>query len=136
MKKPRSLISKAILAWLVLLVAMFANGMVRVFVLEPRLGEHRARQVAVLIGLVVIFGLALPFVRWLARPTSAELLRVGLLWLTLTVAFEFLFGHYVSGASWDALWADYDLLQGRLWPLVLLSTALAPWAWGRVLHRR
>ena len=131
-----SVISKAILAWLLLLVAMFANGMVRVFVLEPRLGEHRARQVAVLIGLVVIFGLTLPFVRWLTRPTSAELLRVGLLWLTLTVAFELLFGHYVSGASWDVLLADYDLLQGRLWPLVLLSTAVAPWVWGRVPHRR
>jgi hypothetical protein len=122
--------------WLLLLVAMFANGMLRVFVLQPRLGEHAARQVAVFLGIVIIFGLALPFVKSLPRPTPAELLRVGLLWLALTVAFEFLFGHYVSGASWDTLLADYDLLRGRLWPLVLLSTAVAPWVWGKVLKDR
>jgi hypothetical protein len=122
--------------WLLLLVAMFANGMLRVFVLQPRLGEHAARQWAVLLGIVIIFGLTLPFVRCLLRPTSAELVRVGLLWLVLTLAFEFLFGHYVAGASFDTLLADYDLLRGRLWPLVLLSTAAAPWVWGKALKGR
>jgi hypothetical protein len=57
-------------------------------------------------------------------------LGVGLFWLVLTVTFEFLFGRYVAGASWEALLADYDVLRGRLWPLVLLTTLLAPSLWG------
>jgi hypothetical protein len=48
----------------------------------------------------------------------------------LTLAFEFSFGRYVSGLSWRTLLADYDLSQGRLWPLLLLTTLLAPWLVG------
>jgi hypothetical protein len=43
------------------------------------------------------------------------------------VAFEFLFGHYLGGATWESLLADYDLRQGRLWPLVLVTVLVAPW---------
>jgi hypothetical protein len=113
---------------------MFANGALRVLVLEPRLGEHVARQVAVLTGIGIIAALSYPFVRSLSRPSPKALVGVGLLWLALTLAFELLFGHFVAGASLDALLADYDLLHGRLWPLVLLAIALAPWTWGRVLR--
>jgi hypothetical protein len=85
------LFAKAFAAWLVLLVAMTANGFFR--------------------GLVP-----------------------GILWGVLTVAFEFGFGHYVSGLGWDVLLADYDVRAGRLWPLVLLATVAAPWFWGVALR--
>jgi hypothetical protein len=123
--------AKAVAMWLVLLVAMFVNGTVRVLVLQPHLGEHLARQVAVLTGIAIILGLTRPFVRSLGRPSSRILAGVGLLWLALTVAFEFSFGRYVLGTSWEVLLADYDLLRGRLWPLALLVTATAPWLCSR-----
>jgi len=44
----------------------------------------------------------------------------------MTVAFEFLFGHYVMGHSWHRLLQDYDLHQGRVWVLVLAWTAFGP----------
>jgi hypothetical protein len=68
--------------------------------------------------------------RWRPRST-AQALGVGALWLGLTVAFEFLFGHYVAGHSWARLVQDYDLLSGRLWPLVLLWVAAAPYLLSR-----
>jgi len=121
--------------WLVLLVAMMGNGFSRGLVLEPRLGEQVARQVASLLGVCIILALTGPFVRRLGSPGSGRLLEVGLLWLVLTVAFELLLGHYVSGATWKTQLADYNLLRGRLWPLVLLATFGAPWLWGRILRR-
>jgi hypothetical protein len=55
---------------------------------------------------------------------------VGILWAVLTVAFEFLAGHYAFGHPWPELLADYDLLRGRVWLLVLVTTLVAPrWAW-------
>ena len=48
----------------------------------------------------------------------------------MTIGFELLLGHYVSGATWETQVADYNVLQGRWWPLVLLTTFLAPWLWG------
>jgi hypothetical protein len=125
------LLAKAVVMWLVLLVVMFANGTFRVLVLQPRLGEDLARQVACLPGMALILGLTWVFLdRVGGEPDARALLAVGLLWLALTVAFEFLFGHYVAGASWRSLLADYDLRRGRLWPLVLLTVLVAPWLLG------
>jgi len=53
------------------------------------------------------------------------------IWTTLTVAFEFIFGHYVDRKSWSELAANYAIWNGRLWPLVLLSLILAPFIWTR-----
>jgi hypothetical protein len=53
-----------------------------------------------------------------------------MIWLLLTLAFEFLAGHSLFGKPWDMLLADYDVVRGRIWVLVLMSTLLAPmWAW-------
>jgi hypothetical protein len=120
----------AVLAWLVLLVAMLANGFFRVLVVEPRLGEVLARPVATATGVAIVVVVAGAFVRRRAHAGPVELLGVGVVWLLLTLAFEFLFGHYVAGASWEELLADYDVREGRLWPLVLLAVLLAPWLWG------
>jgi hypothetical protein len=48
------------------------------------------------------------------------------IWLTLTVAFEFLFGHYVAKLSWRRLLHDYNLFAGRLWLFVLVAITVAP----------
>ncbi len=125
----------AALAWLVLLVIMFANGVVRVGLLQPRLGEDSARRVASLLGVGLVIAFSYVYVRLGGPRAPRELLLVGVLWLALTLAFEFGFGR-ASGRSWRELLADYDLLHGRLWPLVLLATLLSPWACGALLGRR
>ena len=123
------LLRRAFLTWLVLAVVMFANGAVRAVVLQPRLGESLARQVATATGVLIVFALAFAFVRGLDAPSGVDLLRVGLLWLALTLAFECGLG-LATGASWEAMLADYDVLQGRLWPLIPVSALVAPWTWG------
>lgn len=120
-----------ILAWLPMVAIAIVNGVVREAWYGSQLSELRAHQVSTLSALVLL-GLYMGWVirRW--RPRSgAQALGVGALWLGLTVAFEFLFGHYVAGHSWDRLVQDYDLLSGRLWPLVLLWVAAAPYLLSR-----
>jgi hypothetical protein len=128
-----NLILRSILMWLLILVAMFGNGVLRVGVLQPRLGEDLARQLACLTGIAIVLGLSRLLVPRLGPRAGRELVGVGALWLALTLAFEFGFGRYVSGLSWETLLEDYDLLRGRLWPFVLLTTFAAPWLWGRGL---
>jgi hypothetical protein len=126
---------RALLAWLVLLAAMMVNGSIRVLVLQPRMGEDPARQAACGTGILLIFGLTALLLPWLAS-TGPGHLAVGFSWFLCTVAFEFLFGHYVAGASWVSLLAEYDVGRGRLWSLVLLSVLVAPWLVSRLRGRR
>ena len=125
----------AALAWLLLAVVMFTNGAVRVFVWQPWLGEHLARQLATGLGVLIVFGVAFLFVRGLEAPSAVGLLRVGALWLVLTLLFEFGLG-YITGMSWEAMLADYDILKGRLWPLIPTAALVAPWFWGAVGAKR
>ena len=130
------LLIRALLMWLALAAVMFANGAVRALVWQPRLGEHLARQVATGLGVLIVFGFAFLFVRRLESPTNGELLGVGALWLMLTLAFEFGLG-YITGMSWEAMLADYDIREGRLWPLIPTAALIAPWFWGAVgMERR
>ena len=69
-------------------------------------------------------------VPWIAPPTARAALSAGALWLAMTLAFEFLAGHFLFGKPWPVLVADYNLLRGRVWIFVPLVTLLAPlWAW-------
>jgi hypothetical protein len=51
---------------------------------------------------------------------------IGSIWLALTLAFEFLAGHFLFGRSWSVLVAEYDLAAGRLWILVFATTPMTP----------
>jgi hypothetical protein len=64
---------------------------------------------------------------WMRPATRREVWWIGALWVTLTLAFEFLAGHYVFGTPWRQLLADYNIFRGRIWVLVLVTTAIAPW---------
>jgi hypothetical protein len=112
--------------WLGFLAVAIGGAMIREKFLAPGLGPAAARALGTLLVGAIIFGLIYAYVGRLKGATRVSLVKLGLFWTILTIAFEFLFGHYVMGHSWDALWADYNILQGRLWPLVLLVTLFGP----------
>ena len=60
------------------------------------------------------------------------MLLVGLIWLTLTMACEVMFGRFVVGLTWERIAADYNLLKGGLMPLGLLLLLFAPMIAGRL----
>jgi hypothetical protein len=115
------------LAWVGLSIVGILNGMLRVYTYGRLLPELRAHQLSTLTG-ILLFGLF----TWLLNrrwpiASAGQAVTIGLLWLALTVAFEFLFGHYVIGHPWSRLLHDYNLGAGRVWALVLLWVAVAPY---------
>jgi hypothetical protein len=117
---------KAAGLWLVFLLVAIGCGMLREKFLVPAFGSLGGRALGTLLVGAIIFGLIFAFIGKLPAPTQASLFKLGLGWTTATVMFEFLFGHYAMGHSWDSLWADYNVLQGRLWPLVLIVILFGP----------
>ena len=120
---------RAIVIWVVLAAVAVANGVFRNGVITPRLGEQRAHVTSTLILCVLIFAITLLFIRWIGPGGVLDASLVGLMWVVMTLAFEFLAGHFAFGHSWQKLLADYNVWRGRFWVLIPIVTYLAPrWA--------
>jgi hypothetical protein len=117
--------------WLGFLVVAIACGFIRERFLVPGFGPLGGRALGTVLVAVIIFGMIYGYTGKLTGASQAALFKLGLSWTIATIIFEFLFGHYVMGHAWKSLWADYNVFQGRLWPLVLFVT----W-WGPLLARR
>lgn len=119
-------VHKTIAIWCAILLAAIANGIFRQAVLLPALGTTAAYVLSGLMLATLILGVATISVHWLRVRTRREALTAGLLWLALTLGFEFGFGRLVQGKRWPELLQAYTFQDGNIWPLVLLATLLAP----------
>ena len=120
------MLARALIVWFGILAIAFANGMLREAWLTPQLGEQLGRAVSSLILAAAVFVVTWFTIGWI-RPVSADdAWIVGLVWVAMTLAFEFLAGHYLFGNPWSRLLAEYNVVEGRIWALVLIATLVAP----------
>jgi hypothetical protein len=103
------------------------NGVLRQYVYGRWMKELSAHQVSSLTAVILFYLYTWILVKKWPLESSRQAVAVGIIWLCMTVAFEFLFGHYVANHPLSRLIQDYDLLSGRLWTLVLLAVAAAPY---------
>jgi hypothetical protein len=59
---------------------------------------------------------------------------MGTIWVIMTICFEFLAGHYVFGNSWDHLIADYNILKGRIWMFIPITTFVSPYLANKIIQ--
>jgi hypothetical protein len=112
-------------AWGGLVVIAFLNGVLHRSY-ERRLRELRSHQVSSLLLLALLAPWVIRTERRHPLSSVPAALQVGLMWSSASVAFEFLFGHYINKDSWSELLHAYDVLAGRLWALDVLGIAAAP----------
>lgn len=117
---------RAFAIWILFIVLAILNATLREKLISPALGEQPAHVVSSILLAVLIFSVTSPFIARNQLTSRQTLFAIGAMWLGLTVAFEFLFGHYVMGNSWKVLLADYNIFRGRTWLLVLLSVFFSP----------
>ncbi|MGE0679513.1 MAG: hypothetical protein AB7P69_01205 [Candidatus Binatia bacterium] len=123
---------KYVLAWFPMVFLAIANGALREAWYGKHLSELRAHQVSTAFG-VLLFGVYIWMLLRIWKPTSAnQALVIGFLWLCLTVAFEFLFFHYVMGHPWSSILHDYNLFAGRVWVVILIWVTVAPYVFYRM----
>jgi hypothetical protein len=114
---------------LLIVVVETLHGVARQLVIVPALGDLPARQVqvGVFLGSALILLIAWWLAPWLDARTVREQLRVGALWVGLTVAFEVGLG-LALGYGRARILADYDLTKGGLIPGVGVHARCArPW---------
>ena len=125
---------RGVAVWFCIILVEVVHGIARTMFLAPVLGDLRARQLAVLTGSLLILLVAMSFIRWIRPADVADAMRVGLVWLALTLVFEVSFGRFVVHATWSRIGSDYDLSRGGLLPIGLLVLTMAPFISARFRH--
>lgn len=112
--------------WLIMPLLGTVNGLFRQFVLIDYVNENVAYPISAF-TLIVLLTLYVGVV-WhkLNIQNGKSAWKTGLTWMLLTIFFEFSLGHFVSHLTWEQMFADYNIFNGRLWPLVLLSLLILP----------
>src|SRR5574341_344092 len=113
------------LVWLLMAVIGVINGTFRALFLQKFFSPQTVHVLSSISGIILIQAVIYFYLKRKDLPVK-ELLLMGVIWLGLTILFEFGFGHFVMGHAWAKLLADYNLFQGRIWSLVLLSILLGP----------
>ena len=133
---PRRMLARALVVWHLLLGLAVVNGAIREAWILPRAGDATAHAISTVMLCALVQLQSWLTIGWIRPLTARDAWTIGGLWVSLTVAFEFLAGHFLFGNPWSRLLEDYNILRGRVWVLVLLTTAVAPWVAARRIRSR
>jgi hypothetical protein len=125
---------RAVAVWSAMVPIAIANGAMREILIVPAAGQAAGHLISTIMLCSAILLVTWMTIGWMRPANLRDAAWIGIGWLALTLAFEFLAGHYVFGTPWYRLVADYNLAEGRVWILVPITTALAPWLTGRARH--
>lgn len=127
-------IYKHILWWFVFPFVGILNGVLREATYKNLVGDLPAHQISTVTG-IIFFGIIFYFIfkKWKIESVKNAIL-IGVIWLGLTILFEFGFGHYVMGNPWEKLLQDYNIAEGRVWSLFLVWITIAPYIFYKILN--
>jgi hypothetical protein len=126
------MILKSTIAWVPMVLIAIANGAIRQLGYGKLLGELSAHQLSCLTGIMLFLLYTWSLSLYWPLESSRQAFTIGSIWLILTIAFEFLFMHFGAKVPWGKLLQDYNILEGRLWVLVLFAVFMAPYVVFRI----
>lgn len=100
---------------------------------EPNWGELIAHQIGMSTRILYIFLFAYFLLRVVKEYTVEDLLHVGILWLGLTLIFEWA-GSLAIGRPVKEILIGWNVFAGYMWPYVLLTYLLSNLIVGIILR--
>ena len=119
--------SKAAGIWLIIVIAAILNGFIREKALTPLFGTQTSLPLSGITLSLLIIIIAYFLIPSIGKQHSQVYLLIGLLWVILTLSFEYLFGYFVSGKSLAEINQVFKLKDGNLFTVAVLISAVAPW---------
>ena len=117
---------KPFLFWLPMILIAFANATIREVLLIKHFSEIRAHQLSTITLIIFCSVYTWYILPYLDIQNSKKAFLIGLIWVVLTVAFEFTLGR-LTNKSWEHLFQDYNLFAGRIWLLFLFCLFILPY---------
>jgi len=128
------LLKTAARVWLMeILVSGFNFFVLMNLIYEPRWGGLAAHQIGMSTRIVYIFIFAYFLLRFVKNYDDKDLIHVGILWLGLTLVFEW-GGSLAIGRPVEEILVGWNIFAGYMWPYVLLTYLLSSLAIGVMLH--
>lgn len=124
---------KYLLLWFPMLLLAVLNGAFRESVIVPKTSPGMAHRISTLTLLLLFAAYFYVLARTVPPASGKQALQAGLMWLLLTLAFEFGFGRY-RGLSWEQMLMEYNIFAGKLWILVPISVTVGFWAMHKILY--
>jgi len=124
------LLQKSLVVWLCIAAAETLHGILRIRLLNRRLGDHRARQVGVFTGSFLILLITWLLMPWLELRSASQALAVGGFLTLLMLLFDVALGRFYLRLRWTRILADFDVRKGGLLGLGMLVLFAAPWLTG------
>lgn len=121
--------------WFLFMVLAIINAIIREAVYTSFLDELRAHQLSTFTLMTLFFIGTILILRFSGlNLTGQQAILMGSIWVIMTICFEFLAGHYAFGNSWDHLIADYNILKGRIWMFIPITTFVSPYLANKIVQ--
>jgi hypothetical protein len=116
---------KSILIWLSIVPLAILNGELRERVIGPIIGEKYANPISGIILCILIFIISFLFIPRLGIGTNKTYIKIGILWVLLTIIFETVFSLFLGNKINEILNA-YNITTGNLWLIVVIFIGFIP----------
>ena len=128
------LLKTAVRVWLMeILVSGFNFFVLMNLIYEPRWGVLVAHQIGMSSRIVYISIFAYLLLRYVKKYATKDLVHVGVLWIGLTLLFEW-GGSLAMGVPVEEILIGWNIFAGYMWSYVLLTYLLAPLIVGTILR--
>ena len=122
---------KSILIWAIIIPLAFLNGALRELVIEPLIGYKYANPISCFILCCLAFIVSFLLIPRLGKGTSKVYIKMGLLWVLLTIVFETVLGLLI-GNSFQEIINAYNITSGNFWLLVVIFIGFIPFLVGKL----
>ena len=122
---------KYLIIWVPKIFIAILNGTARDLAYKNYTSELAARQIST-ISLIILFGIYFRIIfRKYPIESEVQAFSIGAMWLFLTLVFEFSMGRF-GGHSWEYLFNEYNFMKGKIWILIPIWVAIAPYIFYRI----
>ena len=122
---------KYILIWFPMILIAVINGTARDLWYNKYFEELAARQLST-VTLIILFGIYISIMlKKYPVQSESQAWQIGIIWLVLTLIFEFGFGK-IAGHSWTELFQEYNILKGRIWILIPIWIFFTPYIFYKI----
>ncbi|MCL2792998.1 MAG: hypothetical protein FWD87_07885 [Spirochaetaceae bacterium] len=119
------MIIKSILIWLLFVPLAILNGGLREGIIEPMIGSIYANPVSCIILCILIFIVSFFLIPRLGKGERKIYLKIGVLWIFLTILFETVLG-LLMGLTINDVINSYNITTGNFWLIVVIFIGFAP----------